>query len=144
MKELLLSAVTAVLLLSPGDLVTAKPNKAHDRNLACLATNVYREARGEPILGQYAVAQVTINRSGTISDLCKTVYEPYQFSWTLKNKNLKYDDKSLRIAIEVVKGSRISALKDATHFHAVYVKPEWSSKFKRLKRIGNHIFYEEI
>src|SRR2546422_8150906 len=32
------------------------------QNLACLARNVYFEARGEPAAGQYAVAEVTMNR----------------------------------------------------------------------------------
>ena len=31
-------------------------------DLMCLARNIYHEARGEPITGQYAVAEVTMNR----------------------------------------------------------------------------------
>ena len=51
------------------------------RNLTCLARNVYFEARGEPTAGQYAVAEVTMNRkaSGRYSDtVCGVVY---QKSW---------------------------------------------------------------
>jgi spore germination cell wall hydrolase CwlJ-like protein len=29
----------------------------------------------------------------------------------------------------------------ALYYHADYVKPRWSSRFKRTARIGNHIFY---
>src|SRR5262245_13587588 len=36
-----------------------------ENNLLCLARNVYFEARGEPLAGQYAVAEVTLNRRGT-------------------------------------------------------------------------------
>src|SRR5258706_5652330 len=32
-------------------------------DLQCLAENVYFEARGEPLEGQYAVAEVTLNRT---------------------------------------------------------------------------------
>src|SRR5437773_4093390 len=35
------------------------------QNLACLARNVYFEARGEPAAGQYAVAEVTMNRKAS-------------------------------------------------------------------------------
>src|SRR5687767_7360847 len=36
--------------------------EAHVQNLDCLARNIYYEARGEPLAGQYAVAEVTMNR----------------------------------------------------------------------------------
>src|SRR5438128_3638104 len=65
------------------------------RNLTCLARNVYFEARGEPAAGQYAVAEVTMNRyaSGRYADtVCGVVYQknwdPLRkryvgaFSWT--------------------------------------------------------------
>src|SRR5882672_6919461 len=34
-------------------------------NITCLARNVYFEARGEPLQGQYAVAEVTMNRKAS-------------------------------------------------------------------------------
>lgn len=44
--------------------------------LLCLALNVYFEARGEPIIGQYAVAHVTLNRvKENNSTVCKEVYK---------------------------------------------------------------------
>ena len=53
--------------------------------LRCLARNVYFEARGEPEAGQYAVAEVTMNRkvSGRYPNtVCGVVYERQAFSWT--------------------------------------------------------------
>jgi Cell Wall Hydrolase len=53
----------------------------HARNLACLARNVYFEARGEPLAGQYAVAEVTLNRRASRlfpRTICEVVY---QKSW---------------------------------------------------------------
>src|ERR1043166_782443 len=43
----------------------------------CLARNVYFEARGEPIAGQYAVAEVTMNRRASrrfANTVCEAVY----------------------------------------------------------------------
>src|SRR5260221_4624103 len=37
----------------------------HARSLDCLARNVYYEARGESLAGQYAVAEVTLNRKAS-------------------------------------------------------------------------------
>ena len=38
------------------------PSHATNEQLSCLALNIFHEARGEPKLGQYAVAHVTKNR----------------------------------------------------------------------------------
>src|SRR3569832_1942068 len=58
----------------------------------CLALNIYHEARGENIAGQYAVAMVTMNRAKhDKSKVCGVVLKPHQFSWTTKmvhNKRL--------------------------------------------------------
>lgn len=59
-----------------------------EEDITVLAHNVYREAGGEPVLGQLAVLQVTIARAldsreefgdGSIHG---TVYKKNQFSWT--------------------------------------------------------------
>jgi spore germination cell wall hydrolase CwlJ-like protein len=48
------------------------------KQLDCLARNIYHEAGGEPFEGKVAVAQVTINRTenGAFpSDICQVVYQ---------------------------------------------------------------------
>src|SRR3954453_10045701 len=68
---------------------------AHAQNIACLALNVYFEARGEPEAGQYAVAEVTMNRVASPyypDTVCDVVYQKNwdsirgryvaAFSWT--------------------------------------------------------------
>ena len=63
-----------------------------EKQLACLAKNIYYEAGNQPFEGKVAVAQVTINRteSGLYpADICKTIYQKNivyekvlcQFSW---------------------------------------------------------------
>jgi spore germination cell wall hydrolase CwlJ-like protein len=127
-------------LLSPN--VVYKDSTFRNTNLACLASNIYNEARGEIKLGQLAVAKVTINR--TINgNYCDTVFKPYQFSWTIKNKNLKYDSNSYTIALEAEKVNHSLSDFSATHYHTTKVRPVWAKSFKRLTIIGNHVFYEE-
>ena len=45
------------------------------------------------------------------------------------------------VAMSVMKQQVPNPVGDATHFHTAAVKPAWSRKFKRVHRIGNHIFY---
>ena len=59
--------------------------------LFCLAMAIYFEARGEPMVGQVAVAQVVINRVTDYrypDDVCAVVKEGYYYSWD-KNKPIK-------------------------------------------------------
>jgi len=111
-------------------------------NLECLATNIYKEARGESYLGKLAVAKVTLNRT-LDGDLCKTIYSPKQFSWTIKNKDLQFDIESAIIAFRAVNREHQLSYFTATHYHTADINPKWAKKLKRLTKIGNHIFYEE-
>lgn len=112
----------------------------------CLVRNIYYESRGEPIKGQEAVAVVTINRTvaSEHKSICKTVYAPYQFSWT-RMKNLRVLDanawsNATDIAYRTLTGNHSLGIFNATHFHATYINPNWG--LKRLRKIGSHIFYE--
>ena len=120
--------------------------------LLCLALNVYHESRGEPVKGQIAVAAVTMNRAGwDQSKICDVVFEPHQFSWTTDHKRKGSEaympkdteawNQAKVVAMSVMKQQVPNPVGDATHFHTTAVKPAWSRKFKRVHRIGNHIFY---
>ena len=58
--------------------------------LYCLAKNIYFEAKSEPIAGQYAVADVVLNRvkdSRFPNTICEVVYEgPVRESWKTKKQ----------------------------------------------------------
>ena len=58
--------------------------------LYCLAKNIYFEAKSEPIAGQYAVADVVLNRvkdSRFPNTICEVVYEgPLRESWQTKKQ----------------------------------------------------------
>jgi spore germination cell wall hydrolase CwlJ-like protein len=123
-----------------------------DTDLFCMAKNIYHEARGEPTLGKYAVAQVTMNRvrdprfSNTV---CGVVFQPYQFSWA-NNKGNRWTrpsgsawTESVAIAKEVLEeGATIKGMEDALYFHATYVRPGWRN-VRKVTKIGAHVFYNQ-
>ena len=71
--------------------------------LLCLALSVFYESRGEPIEGQYAVAEVVLNRASDRNlSVCEVIYEKNQFQnankWKIPNENNKDWQKSLLVA----------------------------------------------
>jgi hypothetical protein len=129
-----------------------------EKQLACLAKNIYHEAGGEPFEGKVAVAQVTINRAsnaGFPDDLCQVIYQKNQvyskvlcqFSWVcesagnFKPVNRREYNESQEVAKKVLlEGFRLPSLKDAMYFHGDYINPGW--KRTRVAHIGRHIFYK--
>lgn len=118
--------------------------------LHCLALNIYHEARGESAEGKLAVGRVTINRvrSRRYPDsICKVVWQRGQFSWTRDGRpdrpyNGKAWNEALRIAGVVTDVDSTNPVGRATHYQAVHVVPFWASAYRRVQRIGRHIFYE--
>lgn len=120
------------------------------REMECLAGAVYFEARGEPLSGQLAVAQVVINRAESAqfpSSYCGVVFQRSQFSF-VKGGQLpairrgseawKRAKAIARIAHE---GHWQSEAGDALYFHANYVRPSWSRSKSQRAAINTHIFY---
>ena len=126
----------------------ARTRDFHASSVDCLARNVYYEARGESLPGQYAVAEVTMNRKAALGypkTVCEVVYQKDAFSWTamkdLDGPAGESWQRALKVAQEVYYGRRATELQGATHYHATYVKPEWSGERERIARIGRHVFY---
>jgi spore germination cell wall hydrolase CwlJ-like protein len=116
----------------------------------CLAVAVYFEARGEPLPGQLAVAEVVLNRSRSgryPADICAVVKQPAQFSFVRKGVFPRADRTSASWS-RAVAVSRI-ALDDLSSqlpdnvlwYHADYVAPSWGKRLTAQARIGLHIFY---
>ncbi len=118
--------------------------------MQCLAGAVYFEARGEPLTGQLAVAQVIINRSedGRFpTSYCGVVHQRSQFSF-VKNGRMPHIrtnsgawSRAKAIAKIAHEGMWQSEAADAVFFHAKYVKPSWSRRKVRTAQIDTHIFY---
>ncbi|MDH4276309.1 MAG: cell wall hydrolase [Gammaproteobacteria bacterium] len=126
-----------------------------DKEIHCLAKNIYHEARGEPDAGQLAVALVTMNRvySGKYPNtVCDVVWQAYQFSWTMDEEIYKVVDdeqswlKAQTLATMVYK--KYATLRDDTKGALYYyapkkVYPHWA-RFKQVTRtIGSHVFLKE-
>lgn len=133
--------------------------EVRERQLSCLARNIYHEAGSEPFEGKVAVAQVTINRANSDGkfpgDICKVVFQKNifydkvlcQFSWVCdRSSNFKPKfpsiyDESYEVAKRVLlEGFRLPSLTEALYFHADYINPGW--KRERVAKIGRHIFYK--
>jgi spore germination cell wall hydrolase CwlJ-like protein len=132
-------------------------SKMQERELACLAKNIYYEAGAESFEGKIAVAQVTINRvnSGKFpSDVCRTVYQKNvsgekvtcEFSWhcnhVLKNRPIHwptYNESMIAAKKVLLEGFRLPRLEKALFFHAARINPNWNRK--RIAKIGQHVFY---
>ena len=118
--------------------------------LRCLAGAVYFEARGEPLDGQLAVAEVVINRaqdSRWPASYCGVVYQRAQFSFVRGGKMPAINTSKAtwhrakavaRIAHENLWQSEAN---EAVYFHANYVRPSWSRKKTRVTQIDTHVFY---
>lgn len=134
-----------------------EPSIAQKRQLACLARNVYHEAKSESFDSMVGVAQVTMNRveSGKFpKSVCEVVYQKNvfyervicQFSWycshaaTVKPINTEQYAASMAVAKKVlIEGLRIPQLKHALFYHSNLISPKW--KRNRITQFGNHIFY---
>ena len=130
-----------------------------ERQLECLAKNIYYEAGGEPFEGKVAVAQVTMNRAESSKfpgDICKVVYQKNvvyervicQFSWYCDNatkirpiRESVYNESYAVAKKVLLEGFMLDGLKEAMYYHADYVQPNWGKQ--KITKIGQHIFYKE-
>ena len=135
-------------------------SKPTQKQIECLAENVYFEAGYEPQKGQVAVALVTLNRlsSGNYgNDICGVVHQKTngtcQFSWvcdtsftdrrlTIKNTMLYNDVRNTALSVFLNYENINDITKGATYYHADYVNPGWN--LPRTIQIGNHIFYSSM
>ena len=127
-----------------------------EREQACLARGIYFEARGEPVRGQAAVAQVILNRVRNPhypDTICGVVYQNKtwrnrcQFSFACDRIRDNVKDKRLWDIAKHVAGETTAGriwlpqVGSSTHYHATYVRPRWAGRMKKVGRIGLHIFY---
>lgn len=132
-----------------GDMVAElRSAEAGSRELECLATGVYFEAKGEPLAGQLAVGEVIANRaeSGRFpSSYCGVLLQRGQFSFVRGRRipQVSHSKPAWQTAVAIAKivdrDLKDSAADTALFFHAKRVSPGWN--LKRVASIGNHIFY---
>ena len=150
MKKLLLFIVivwTFISLATYG--AWAKTIEHTTSDLDCLAEAVYFEGRGEPFIGQIAIANVVLNR--TTKSICLTVHDKRCiFSYWCDGKTESMNNsKALEDVVKAVQltldGVMLRNTLGATHYHAVYVSPSWavSKEFVLMDTVGEHIFYKK-
>lgn len=126
-----------------------------ERALDCLAAAAWYEAGNDPE-GQRSVIQVVLNRvrhPSFPSSVCGVVFQGSerstgcQFTFTCdgsmqrrfpSTRQWKLARDSAREALE---GTVDTSVGQATHYHADYVVPWWSSALQQVSQIGAHIFY---
>lgn len=162
---LLLSLTVHFIVATPDNSLLMPPDIHRDlsindfnpkiqKEIGCLAKNMYYEALSEPEIGQKAVSHVVFNRmeSGSFpSKICEVVYQKVngvcQFSWVCQGAEKKQDQRTaeyraiedLAVRLYMWHNQMPDPTKGATYYHADYVNPHW--KLKRLVTVGKHIFY---
>jgi spore germination cell wall hydrolase CwlJ-like protein len=129
-----------------------------ETDLQCLAENIYFEARGEPLKGQYAVAEVTLNRTMAPNfphTICAVVHEirwdasrkryVADFSWTQLGDLSPGDGpawkRAMTVANTVYDDEHDPVVPGALFYHSTSVRPGWARTHTAITTIGNHVFY---
>lgn len=137
--------------------VDAQPEAKGDEQWRCLSEALYFEARGETVKGQFAVAEVIINRVNSShfpGTLCRVIKQgtgrkyQCQFTYTCdgykdiiaEHQAYRRVSKIARAALDGVEDAT-SLTDGATYYHTSAVRPAWARRFKNTARIGVHLFY---
>ena len=148
----------------PGTEEEPLENQLAFNELACLAENIYFEARSETTQGKEAIAWVTLNRlmSSRYPDtICEVVKQAKknskgqlkrhqcQFSWYCdglpdKIYNVEAFTEATIIAYTTINLYKLKndPTNNADHYHTKYVNPKWSDATKITATIDSHIFFK--
>lgn len=135
----------------------AQPAASGDAQFECLAQVLYFEARGETVMGQFAVAEVVMNRVASAqfpNSVCKVVNQgtgrrnQCQFSYTCDGRSEVVAEhqahkRVAKVARAVLDGAGTELTEGATYYHTTAVRPRWSRVFTNTVRIGVHLFYRD-
>ncbi len=163
-------ATTTVILANQDTLLNVTVTKESltkkaQKEVECLADNIFFEAAYEPREGQIAVAIVTFNRVASShfeNSVCGVVKERTrrvcQFSWycqdkervtsynkekylTERQKEVYNNIYDLALYLYINSNRLRDNTGGALFYHADYVSPNWRNLNKTVK-IGRHIFYK--
>ena len=129
----------------------------------CLAEAMYYEARDQGWRGMLAVGIVIQNRVKDArypDDACGVVRQgkyrngnpvkhKCQFSYYCDGKPERPAEKEAwsravdLATLLTTTAVEIAGLEGATHYHATWVQPSWTTALVRRKQIGGHIFYAQ-
>ena len=151
----LLAIAPLTALAEPIKYIETYPSRVIDnREIECLARNIYFESRDQPIKGMLAVGFVTINRTKDSEfppDICGVVYQKGKngcaFSWNCDHRKDVIEEHDVWNIIYFLARTLYldhDHMEDPTH-GALYFRSGVSPKtrFYRSVRIGDHVFYQE-
>ena len=122
-----------------------------DEQMKCLAGAIYFEARGEPLAGQLAVAEVIVNRAASSrfpASYCGVVLQRSQFSFVRHGHipSIPTGSATWRRAKAIAqiahRGLWDSKAEGSLYFHARSVAPAWSNHHQAMAKISGHVFYK--
>ena len=152
--------------------IASYENHIDETEIACLAKNMYFEARSEGIAGVVATTQVVYNRVNSEEypdTICEVIEQAKISQWWLKEKGIikpiknkcqfswfcdgysdePKDDKTyselFELAEQFVNGEHegmIDITGGALWYHADYVHPRWANHLEVTTKVGRHIFYK--
>ena len=137
------------------DWLAAQPAAKGNSEWQCLAEALYFEARGETVKGQFAVAEVILNRVDSAmypDSVCGVVNQgtgrkyACQFTYTCDgNPETIHEPRAYtrvgKVAQLMLEGAPRNLTGGATHYHTTAVSPRWAQKFPMTAKIGVHRFY---
>lgn len=135
----------------------ALPSEKGDAQWQCLSEALYFEARGEAIIGQFAVAEVILNRVDSNrypGSVCRVVHQgtgrhlQCQFTYTCDGIADRIGEKVAwaragKVARLMLVAETRPLTGGATHYHTKAVNPRWARVFPRTATIGAHHFYQQ-
>ena len=133
----------------------ARPTATGGAEWQCLAEALYFEARGESVRGQFAVAEVILNRVSSDrfpNSVCGVVHQgtgkkfQCQFTYTCDGHAEVISERGAyervaKIARVMLDGADRSLTAGATYYHTKAVNPRWSRRLTRTADIGMHYFF---
>lgn len=137
--------------------LASQPKAKGGADWECLAEALYFEARGETVKGQFAVAEVILNRVDSKSfpnSVCGVINQgtgrryACQFTYTCDGhaeviREPRAWEGVAKVARVMLDGANRPLTNGATYYHTNAVRPRWAKVFDRTATIGVHYFYRE-
>ncbi|MEM7439156.1 MAG: cell wall hydrolase [Pseudomonadota bacterium] len=136
--------------------LNAVPFEKGGAEWACLTEALYFEARGESFKGIAAVGEVILNRARSSrfpNTVCGVISQGVggkrgcQFSYKCDGRAEVYREKAAynrvaKMASVLLAGRVPKYTNGALFYHTTAVRPRWSRTFRRVARVGVHLFYK--
>ena len=150
-------AIASTSIKYDKDWLSAQPAASGGKEWQCLAEALYFEARGETVKGQFAVAEVILNRVDSArypDSVCGVIHQgtgrkyACQFTFTCDGIPETISEPAAyrrvgKVAKLMLSGAPRNLTDGATHYHTTAVNPRWARVFAKTAKIGVHVFYRQ-